>query len=145
MRGIAFDSSGNLYVADTDNNRIQKFDSNGNFITKWGSFGCSLGVYISGSSNNKIYNNIINGTTPVLTDASVNFWNTTKILSINIINGSWLGGSYYATPSGNGFSQICIDANLDGICDSSYTLAANNIDYLPLRIVPPCTDADGDG
>ena len=34
--GVATDSSGNVYVADTDNNRIQKFDSNGNFITKWG-------------------------------------------------------------------------------------------------------------
>ena len=33
--GIAVDSSGNVYVADTWNNRIQKFDSDGNFITKW--------------------------------------------------------------------------------------------------------------
>ena len=38
-KGIATDSSGNVYVADMDNNRIQKFDSNGNFITKWGSHG----------------------------------------------------------------------------------------------------------
>ena len=28
-----------VYVADTGNNRIQKFDSNGNFITMWGSPG----------------------------------------------------------------------------------------------------------
>ena len=35
--GIAIDSSGNVYVADYGNNRIQKFTSNGNFITKWGS------------------------------------------------------------------------------------------------------------
>ena len=34
--GIAVDSSNNIYVADTGNNRIQKFDSDGNFITKWG-------------------------------------------------------------------------------------------------------------
>jgi tripartite motif-containing protein 71 len=33
-RGIAVDQSDNVYVADTGNNRIQKFDSNGNFITK---------------------------------------------------------------------------------------------------------------
>jgi len=33
---IAIDSStGNIYVGDFDNDRIQKFDSNGNFITKW--------------------------------------------------------------------------------------------------------------
>jgi len=35
--GVSIDSStGNVYVADTNNHRIQKFDSNGNFLTKWG-------------------------------------------------------------------------------------------------------------
>lgn len=33
---VAIDSSGKLYVTDTGNNRIQKFDSNGQFILKWG-------------------------------------------------------------------------------------------------------------
>jgi YD repeat-containing protein len=37
--GVAADLSGNVYVADTSNHRIQKFDSNGTFITKWGSYG----------------------------------------------------------------------------------------------------------
>jgi tripartite motif-containing protein 71 len=27
--GVALDANGNVFVADTDNNRIQKFDSNG--------------------------------------------------------------------------------------------------------------------
>ena len=35
--GVVVDSSGNVYVADSHNNRIQKFDSNGNFLTQWGS------------------------------------------------------------------------------------------------------------
>ena len=34
--GIDVDSSGNVYVTDESNHRIQKFDSNGKFITKWG-------------------------------------------------------------------------------------------------------------
>ena len=34
--GIATDPSGNLYVADTDNNRIQKFNSAGTWDRAWG-------------------------------------------------------------------------------------------------------------
>ena len=44
--GIAVDSSGNVYVVDTNNNRIQKFTSTGTFITKWGSFGTGDGQFI---------------------------------------------------------------------------------------------------
>jgi streptogramin lyase len=33
---VAFDAAGNVYVSDWNNSRVQKFDSNGNFITKWG-------------------------------------------------------------------------------------------------------------
>ena len=43
--GIASDSSGNVYVADTSNNRIQKFDSAGSFLTKWGSSGSGDGKF----------------------------------------------------------------------------------------------------
>ena len=35
--GIAVDSSGFVYIADTFNNRIQKFDNQGNFIKNWNS------------------------------------------------------------------------------------------------------------
>ncbi len=42
---IAIDSSGNLYITDYVNNRVQKFDSSGNFITKWGSVGSSDGQF----------------------------------------------------------------------------------------------------
>ena len=33
------DDSGNVYVADVFNYRIQKFDGTGAFLTKWGSRG----------------------------------------------------------------------------------------------------------
>jgi streptogramin lyase len=39
--GAAVDSSGNVYVADYGNHRIQKFNPNGDFITQWGSPGDS--------------------------------------------------------------------------------------------------------
>ncbi|MEN6343108.1 MAG: PKD domain-containing protein, partial [Methanospirillum sp.] len=37
--GIALDTAGNVYIADTENNRIQKFTSTGTFIAKWGANG----------------------------------------------------------------------------------------------------------
>ena len=32
---MATDGSGNVYVADTGNHRIQKFDASGSFLTAW--------------------------------------------------------------------------------------------------------------
>jgi DNA-binding beta-propeller fold protein YncE len=34
--GIDVDSSGNLYVTDDGNSRIEKFTNNGDFVTMWG-------------------------------------------------------------------------------------------------------------
>jgi len=34
-----------VYVSDDDKNSIQKFDSDGNFITKWGSEGTDDGQF----------------------------------------------------------------------------------------------------
>ncbi|MBI2953768.1 MAG: DUF11 domain-containing protein [Chloroflexi bacterium] len=49
---------GNIYVADTFNDRIQKFDANGNFITAWGvsgrgdaEFSYPEGVAVDGNGN----------------------------------------------------------------------------------------------
>ena len=38
-RGIAVDQSGYVYVADTFNHRIVKYDSNGSYILEWGGMG----------------------------------------------------------------------------------------------------------
>lgn len=52
----AHESNGYIYVPDYNNNRIQKFDSNGKFITKFGmkgtgggQFGRPEGVYVDPS------------------------------------------------------------------------------------------------
>ena len=42
---LAFDSENNLYVTDLGNARIQKFDSNGNFVIEWGSKGSDPGQF----------------------------------------------------------------------------------------------------
>jgi len=43
--GIAVDGAGDVYVSDTGNHRIEKFDREGNFITQWGGFGNSDGQF----------------------------------------------------------------------------------------------------
>jgi hypothetical protein len=68
-RSMAIDSAGNVYVADTENHRIQKFSSSGAFITKWGSKGSgdaefdwpsglaidgAGNVYVADTQNNRI-------------------------------------------------------------------------------------------
>lgn len=46
-QGLAVDFDGNVYVADFGNDRIQKFDSNGTFLLKWGT-----SCYLKSDRNN---------------------------------------------------------------------------------------------
>ena len=43
--GITIDKEGFVYVVDHLNHRIQNFDSDGKFITKWGSYGENQGKF----------------------------------------------------------------------------------------------------
>jgi sugar lactone lactonase YvrE len=36
--GVAIDALNNIYVIDTYNDRVQKFDSSGNYVSQWGGF-----------------------------------------------------------------------------------------------------------
>ena len=43
--GITVDGAGDVYVSDTGNHRVEKFDKEGNFITQWGGFGNGKGQF----------------------------------------------------------------------------------------------------
>jgi len=49
-RGIAIDRSGNVFVADTYNDRIQKLTPNGQLIAKWGSHGSENSQFVGPSA-----------------------------------------------------------------------------------------------
>lgn len=50
---LAFDSAGRLFVADRENNRIQIFNQDGEFLEEWPQFGRPSGVWID--SNDVMY------------------------------------------------------------------------------------------
>lgn len=122
------------------------------------------GVYLLGASNNIIYNNIMNATTPAeMTDNvycfpcfprpkwryiyptgnqfNINKTNLFFMNQTNIIGGLWMGGNFYAQPDGLGYSEICNDILKDGICDEGYEipylgsgLSVSAYDFFPLTL-----------
>ncbi len=70
--GMAFDSSGNLFVANWSDNNVKKFDSNGNFINNFGTgFSGPLGIVVDSNGNVYITNEYSN--TVKKFDAAGNF------------------------------------------------------------------------
>ena len=100
--GIGVDMSGNVYIADLGNNRIQKFTSSGMFIGKWGTYGSGNGQFSSPSA--------------VAIDASGNVYvaeqnnhRIQKFTSAGIFLTKW--GSF---GSGDGQFNHPLDISLDG-------------------------------
>lgn len=69
-RGIAVDGSGNVYVIEQNNNRVQKFDANGKFLKMWGSrggrdgqFDKPIGIAADGSGNVYVIDGVFRSST----------------------------------------------------------------------------------
>ncbi len=82
---IAVDSKGRVYVSDRENNRIQIFTPNGEFLKQWTNLGCTQGLFITPDDKMWIIthrNEIENGTYDSLAG---------RIMQIDIETGKVLG------------------------------------------------------
>ncbi|UGV41319.1 PGF-pre-PGF domain-containing protein [Methanococcoides orientis] len=103
-------------------------------------YGCNIsdniidGISLTGSSGNLIYNNYFNNifSNVHVSGGASNEWNTAMTTGSNIINGTYLGGNFWAKSDGTGWSQTH-DSVGNGFCQEyDITDDGNNTDLLPL-------------
>jgi parallel beta-helix repeat protein len=137
-------TSWSIHLRFSDNNTISNSNISGitgiylyyaNYNTISNSIveNCSTGIYLRNSANNLIYNNLFNNTNNFYFSGTIypNYWNTTRQAGTRVYSfGNEIGGNYWTNPDGNGYSDICRDTDGDSFCDSPYTLATDNVDYL---------------
>lgn len=98
------------------------------------------GLEISGGSSNKIVNNkFVNTENVNLLDENTHIWNQTKTEGKNIVEGPYLGGNFWGTPDGKGWSETNPDNDGDGFCDEPFYIDENDIDFLPLSLDQPAS------
>jgi hypothetical protein len=135
--GVTLDSSGNVYVADSGNNRIQKFTSAGVYTTQFGGLSLPFDMVAKSSGNILVANrlgyniveldsggNYVNSFScgdyeSVDLDSGENLWATDDITGCGVppprvvefnSSGSEIGG--WSLPSGTGFLAIGPSGNI---------------------------------
>jgi hypothetical protein len=94
------------------------------------SLGIMMGDLTSGTIANNYFRNEVN----------LAHWGDPELTALNglltrmknIIGGKWSGGNYWASSDNDGYSQTCVDADRNGICDQAYDLGDGYIDNFPL-------------
>lgn len=136
VEGNTIDGSANagIWLVSANDNTFS-----GNRITN----NATAGVWLKQSNNNLFYNNYLNNisnATFEITNTG-NIWNIQKISGRNVMSGPFMGGNFWGKTNGEGFSQVTPDSNLDGFCDSPYTVSTGNVDQLPLHEYVQPTEA----
>ncbi|MDQ1251763.1 MAG: hypothetical protein QG646_874 [Euryarchaeota archaeon] len=138
------------FVSENSNYGILISHSNNNTISRNTANRTTRGIHLDSSSSNNVsgniaasnsvsgfymcrashrnyfYNNYANN----LINADINntdtIWNFSKTVGENIVGGPYIGGNFWASPLGDGFSQTAQDKDGDGIADLPYTWPTAN-------------------
>ena len=122
-RGVAVDSAGNVYVTDTGNHRVQKFDNNGKFIKWWGGKGAEndrlnepVGIavddknfiYVADTHNRAIKK--YNSDGGLVGKWPIEGWNELRITTMGFLACDG-GGRVYASDNAAGISSVYVFAD----------------------------------
>ncbi len=100
----------------------------GNIIAENG----DVGLFLTNVNGIQVYDNFFNNTINTAIGSEVQgIWNTGKTEGLNIVRGPYIGGNYWGSPDGSGFSDTHPDLNGDGFCDEPYSFD-DQTDNLPL-------------
>ena len=96
--------------------------------------GTQFGIYVGESTGTTVYNNRFSTPTNAYLygETASTTWSVTKRAGPNVIGGASIGGNYWGSPDGTGFSETRVDANRDGFIDEPYTVGNGQRDLLPL-------------
>lgn len=124
-------------------NGINLFHENNSTIRdNWINDSVTVGINDDSSTDDIFYNNYLNNTLNVASSSS-DFWNITQQAGARIYsNGTYIGGNYWANPTGDDYSDTCV-GNQYGFCDP-YNVSGSEYDYLPLTLVS-CTPSTACG
>ncbi len=143
-KGIFLDSGSRVIIYGTEIYNCHEgiylgLKTNYNNITSCYIYNNYYGIYSDTQNcNHTIYNNIFNNSYQnIHLPYGPVYFNVSKRRQTNIVGGPFIGGNYWANPSGTGYSEICNDTDKDGICDEPYNVYGNHWDYLPLTAPPP--------